>query len=216
MKTEIKQYLSRLKNWQSELTKLHEIIVDCGLEEDYKWMHPCYTYNEKNIVLIHEFKDYCAILFHKGALMKDPENILVQQTENTQSARQIRFTELVVIEELESIIKQYIKEAIVIEQSGLKVERKATADYEMPEELEQKFKGNPAFEKAFYQLTLGRQKVYLLHFANTKQSKTRIARIENNLQRILDGYGLKDCTCGLSKRKPNCDGSHKQLVSLNI
>ncbi len=207
----VNKYLNGLKKWQAELTKLRGIIIDCGLDEDFKWMHPCYSDNGKNIVLIHEFKDYCAILFHKGALLKDPGNILVQQTKNTQSARQIRFTDKPEIEELEPIIKQYIKEAIGIEKSGLKVKKKKTSDFEMPEELKQKFKENPELEKAFNSLTLGRQKGYLLHFAQPKQSKTKILRIEKNAHRILDGYGLNDCVCGLSKRKPNCDGSHKQL-----
>jgi uncharacterized protein YdeI (YjbR/CyaY-like superfamily) len=211
MNEDVNRYLNGLKKWKSELTRLREIILDCGLLEDFKWMHPCYTDNGKNIVLIHEFKDYCAILFHKGALLKDPENILVQQTENVQSARQIRFTDLPEIEELEPTIKKYIREAIEIEKSGKKVEKKKTSDYEAPEELEQKFAENPAFKKAFGKLTAGRQKGYLLHFSKPKQSKTKKSRIENNLERIMDGYGLNDCVCGLSNRMPNCDGSHKQL-----
>ncbi|MCW5518817.1 YdeI/OmpD-associated family protein [Aureitalea sp. L0-47] len=211
MNEDVNRYLNGLKKWKSELTMLREIILDCGLLEDFKWMHPCYTDNGKNIVLIHEFKDYCAILFHKGALLKDPENILVQQTENVQSARQIRFTDLPEIEELEPTIKKYIREAIEIEKSGKKVEKKKTSDYEAPEELQQKFAENPAFKKAFGKLTAGRQKGYLLHFSKPKQSKTKTSRIENNLERIMDGYGLNDCVCGLSNRMPNCDGSHKQL-----
>lgn len=213
MKKEVEKYLNGLKKWQDELKNLRKIIVDCGLDEDFKWMHPSYSDNGKNIVLIHEFKDYCAILFQKGALLKDPKNILVQQTENTQSARQIRFTNTEQIAELEKTIKEYINEAIEIEKSGKKVEKKKTSDYETPEELEQKFTENPDFKKAFHRLTSGRQKGYLLHFSKPKQSKTKISRIENNVHRIMDGYGLNDCTCGLSKRKPNCDGSHKQLES---
>lgn len=213
MNEEVEKYLNGLKKWQDELKYLREIIVNCGLDEDFKWMHPSYSNNGKNIVLIHEFKDYCAILFQKGALLKDPKNILVQQTENTQSARQIRFTNTEQIAELEKTIKAYINEAIEIEKSGKKVEKKKPSDYETPEELKQKFAENPDFEKAFKKLTAGRQKGYLLHFSKPKQSKTKISRIENNIQRIMDGYGLTDCTCGLSKRKPNCDGSHKQLIN---
>lgn len=211
MNEEVNKYLNGLKKWKTELTKVREIILECGLKEEFKWMHPCYTDNGKNIVLIHEFKDYCAILFHKGALLKDPENILVQQTENVQSARQIRFTDIPEIEELKLTIKEYIKEAIEIEKSGKKVEKKNTSDFNTPKELEQKFEENPDFKEAFEKLTAGRQRGYLLHFDKPKQSKTKTTRIEKNMERILDGYGLTDCTCGLSKRKPNCDGSHKQL-----
>jgi uncharacterized protein YdeI (YjbR/CyaY-like superfamily) len=208
---EVNKFLNDLKKWKERLIKLREIILDCGLHEEFKWMHPCYVDNGKNIVLIHEFKDYCAILFHKGALLKDSENILIQQTENVQSARQIRFTDLQEILELEPIIKQYIKEAIGIEKSGLKIKKKKTSDFKMPEELDQKFKENPNFEKAFKRLTAGRQRGYLLHFAKPKQPKTKISRIEKSMDRIFNGYGLNDCTCGLSKRKAICDGSHKQL-----
>ncbi len=211
MNEEVNKYLNGLKKWKTELTKLREIILECGLKEEFKWMHPCYTENEKNIVLIHEFKDYCAILFHKGVLLKDPENILVQQTENVQSARQIRFTDLPEIEELKPTIKEYIEEAIEIEKSGKKIEKKKTSEFNTPRELEQKFEENPDFKKAFKNLTAGRQRGYLLHFDKPKQSKTKTSRIEKNMERIMDGYGLNDCVCGLSNRMPNCDGSHKQL-----
>lgn len=211
MSEEVNKYLNGLKKWKTELTKLREIISECGLKEEFKWMHPCYTDNGKNIVLIHEFKDYCAILFHKGVLLKDPENILVQQTENVQSARQIRFTDLPEIEELKPTIKAYIEEAIEIEKSGKKIEKKKTSDFNIPKELEQKFVENPDFKKAFKKLTAGRQRGYLLHFDKPKQSKTKTSRIEKNMERIMDGYGLNDCVCGLSNRMPNCDGSHKQL-----
>ncbi|MCL4118654.1 UNVERIFIED_CONTAM: hypothetical protein GTU68_005451 [Idotea baltica] len=200
---------------EKELTRLRELIVDCGLTEEYKWMHPCYTYKEKNIVLIHEFKNYCAILFHKGALLDDSKNVLVQQTENTQSARQIRFTNILEIEDLKSTIKEYIYEAIEVEKAGLKVKKKKTAEFKIPKELMDIFKERPEFKKAFYNLTDGRQRGYFLHFSKPKQSKTRQSQVEKNIERIIDGYGLNDCTCGLSKRKPNCDGSHKQLKSNN-
>lgn len=211
MNQNVNNYLNSLKKWRDELTELRKIILDCRLTEDFKWMHPCYTYNDKNIVLIHEFKAYCAILFHKGALLKDPENILVQQTENTQSARQIRFKERLEIVELTPIIKAYIKEAIEVEKSGLKIAKKKISEFKMPKELEQIFKHNPEFENAFKSLTGGRQRGYLLHFSKPKQSKTIISRIEKNRNRIFHGKGLNDCICGLSKRMPNCDGSHKQL-----
>lgn len=211
MNKEVIKYLNGLEKWQSELTELRKIILDCGLKEDYKWMHPSYSENGKNIVLIHEFKYYCAILFQKGVLLKDTENILVQQTEHTQAARQIRFTGLSKIIELEPIIKKYIIEAIEIEKLELKVKMKKTTDFEMPNELKHLFENNPKFEKAFKKLSEGRQRGYLLHFITPKQSQTKISRIENSMKRIFEGYGLTDCTCGLSKRKPNCDVSHKQL-----
>lgn len=211
MNEEVNKYLYGLKKWKTELTKLHEIILECGLKEEFKWMHPCYTDNGKNIVLIHGFKDYCAILFHKGVLLKDFENLLVQQTKNVQSARQIRFTDIPEINALESTIKEYIKEAIRIEKSGKKIEKKKTSDFNTSKELEQTFKKNPDFKKAFENLTTGRKRGYLLHFDQPKQSKTKTSRIEKNMERIMDGYGLNDCVCGLSKRKPTCDGSHKKL-----
>lgn len=213
MNQEVTNYLNGLKKWRSEMIELRRIILDCRLKEEYKWMHPNYCDNEKNIVLIHEFKGYCAILFHKGALLKDPENLLIQQTENVQSARQIRFTDVLEIYELEPIIKNYIKEAIETEKSGIKIKKKKTSDFEIPIELKQTFKEHTDFENAFKNLTPGRQRGYLLHFAKPKQSKTKLSRIEKNMERIMDGYGLNDCTCGLSNRKPNCDGAHKQLES---
>lgn len=211
MNPKVDTFLNNLTSWQPELSRLCELIIDCGLTEDYKWMHPCYTYNSKNIVLIHGFKEYCGLLFYKGALLKDPYDVLVQQTENTQSARQIRFTSLSEIEDLRRTIKEYIFEAIEVEKAGLKIKKKETADFDMPEELSEKFNELPDFEKAFKKLTLGRQRGYLLNFSKPKQVNTRKSQIERNIERILDGYGIHDCTCGLSKRKPNCDGSHKQI-----
>ena len=215
MTKEVEKYLNSLKKWQEELIRLHELILDCGLTEEFKWKHPCFTYNNKNIVLIQGFKEYCAILFYKGALLKDPKNVLIQQTENTQSGRQIRFTDISEIEALKTIIKEYIYEAVEVEKAGLKVTMKKTSDFEMPEELEKLFKDNPEFKKAFKNLTEGRQKGYLLYFSKAKQSTTRISRIEKNTERIFNGKGLNDCICGLSKRMPNCDGSHKQLESID-
>lgn len=211
MNPEVEKYLDNLTKWRKELTILRQTINTCGLTEDFKWMHPCYSDKNKNIALIHEFKDYCAILFIKGTLLNDTKNILVQQTENTQSARQIRFSSLAEIVALESVIKEYIYEAIEVERANLKIPKKATSDFEMPAELLQKFEENLDLKNAFNKLTEGRKRGYLLHFAQAKQAQTRIVRIEKNTERILKGIGLKDCTCGLSKRKPNCDGSHKQL-----
>ncbi len=215
MNKKVDDYLNNLKTWQDEQKRLRELILNCGLTEDFKWMHPCYTYKNKNIVLFHGFKEYCAILFMKGALLSDYKGILIQQTENTQFGRQIRFKHISEINTLEPTIKEYIYEAIEIEKLGLKVETKKTADFEIPEELKQVFSENPDLKIAFDNLTPGRQRGYLLHFAKPKQSKTRLARIENNINRIFKGKGLHDCICGRSKRMPNCDGSHKQLEKTN-
>ncbi|WP_226527073.1 DUF1801 domain-containing protein [Metabacillus niabensis] len=206
----VDDFLSEEKNWKEEFVKLREIVLGCELTEDFKWMHPCYTLNGKNIVLIHGFKDYCALLFHKGALLKDSEKILIQQTENVQSARQIRFTTLQEIVEMESTIKAYIQEAIEVEKAGLevKVEKKEII---IPEELQTKFDELPALKTAFEALTPGRQRAYILHFTQPKQAKTRESRIMKSIERILIGKGLNDCICGLSKRMPNCDGSHKNI-----
>lgn len=214
MNPNVNTYLNNLKHWQKELTMLRALMLECGLSETYKWKHPCYTYKHKNIAILHEFKDYCGISFFKGALLKDPENLLVQPTENMQAGRQLRFTNPKDIHTHKDTIKSYVFEAIEIEKQGLKVAFKKLSDYDVPEELQHMFSKNPDFETAFNKLTPGRQKGYLLHFTKPKQSKTRLSRIEKNIERIMDGYGLNDCVCGLSKRKPNCDGSHKQLLKV--
>jgi uncharacterized protein YdeI (YjbR/CyaY-like superfamily) len=211
MNQKVNKYLNELLKWQDELKYLRRIILDCGLDEDFKWMHPSYSNKGKNIVLIHEFNDYCAILFHKGTLLKDTENILIQQTENTREARQLRFTNTEEIAQLEDTVKEYIAEAVQIEISGLKVEKTKVSDFDPPEELQKLFAEQPEFEEAFKKLTAGRQKGYMLHFSKPKQSKTKTSRIEGCIKRIMDGYGLNDCVCGLSNRMPMCDGSHKQL-----
>jgi uncharacterized protein YdeI (YjbR/CyaY-like superfamily) len=212
MNQEVTKYISKLDKWNNEITLLRKLILDCGLVENYKWTRPCYTFLDKNILLIHEFKNYCAILFFKGSLLNDSKNILIQQTENTQSARQIRFTSTIEINQLKSVIKEYIHEAIQVEKLGIQIVKKKTTEFEIPEELKQLFNENPELKKAFKNLTPGRQRGYLLHFTKPKQAKTRISRIRKNTDRILNGYGLNDCNCGLTKRRPNCDGSHKQLV----
>jgi uncharacterized protein YdeI (YjbR/CyaY-like superfamily) len=185
-------YLSKIKTWKDESVKLREIILDCDLTEDYKWMHPCYTVNRKNVVLIHGFKEYCAIMFLKGSLLKDPHGILIQQTNNVQGGRQIRFTNLEQIIEQEEILKAYIREAIEVEQAGLKVEKKEVEQFAVPEELQQQFDANPAFQEAFEALTPGRQRAYLYHFSQPKQSKTKTSRIEKCMQPIMEGKGLND------------------------
>lgn len=188
----IDPFFRKEKRWKEEFEKLRDIVLDCELIEDFKWMHPCYTYNGKNVVLIHGFKEYCALLFHKGALLKDPHGILIQQTENVQSARQIRFTSAQQIEDMQLIIKSYIDEAIEVEKAGLKVEMKKTADYAVPEELENKFAEIPDLKTAFERLTPGRQRGYLYYFSQPKQSRTRESRIEKYIPHILDGKGMDD------------------------
>lgn len=185
-------FLSKAKNWQGEFGKLREIALASGLVEDLKWGQPCYTLDNANIVLIHGFKDYCAYLFFKGALLKDPENILVQQTENVQAARQIRFTSVQQIEKMKGVLKTYIREAIEIEKSGLSVEFKKTEEFPVPEEFQKHLDETPGLKDAFEALTPGRQRGYLLHFASAKQSKTREARIEKCIPMIFDGLGLND------------------------
>ncbi|MCM3176100.1 YdeI family protein [Paenibacillus sp. MER 99-2] len=188
----VDEYLSKAKTWKEESVRLREIILDCGLTEDYKWMHPCYTAQNKNVVIIHGFKEYCALLFHKGALLKDTDGILIQQTNNVQAARQIRFTNVKQIDEMEHLIKAYIHEAVEIEKSGQKVEMKQTAEYAIPEELSQKFDKMPELKTAFEALTPGRQRAYLFYFSDAKQSKTRASRVEKYVKPILEGKGLND------------------------
>lgn len=188
--TKLDPYFNKLKTWKEESELLRTIVLDCGLTEDFKWMHPCYTLDDKNIVLIHGFNDYCALLFHKGALLKDPHGILVQQTENVQAARQIRFTSVQQIEEMQLILKTYIDEAIEVEKAGLQVTFKK--EYAIPEELQNKFVELPDLKTAFEALTPGRQRGYILHFSQPKQSKTRESRIEKYMGHILSGKGIDD------------------------
>lgn len=185
-------FINKAEKWQEEYKKLREIVLDCELTEELKWGVPCYTLDNKNVVLIHGFKEYCAYLFVKGALMQDANGILIQQTENVQSARQVRFANLQEIIDLEHVLKAYINEAIEVEKVGLKVEMKQTADYEVPEEFQQKLDSDPALKAAFQALTPGRQRAYLYYFSSAKQSKTREARVEKYIPQILDGKGLND------------------------
>jgi uncharacterized protein YdeI (YjbR/CyaY-like superfamily) len=188
----VDSYLQRIKTWQRESKELRAIILSCGLTEEFKWGHPCYTFQDSNIVLIHGFKEYCALLFFKGALFNDPKGILIQQTKNVQAARQIRFTSTAQIAKMKPTLKSYIHQAIKIEKAGLQVELKKTEDYAMPDELQQKLQRVPALKTAFEALTPGRQRAYIYYFSSAKQSKTREARIEKHMDQILDGLGLDD------------------------
>ncbi|MEH7377028.1 YdeI/OmpD-associated family protein [Neobacillus drentensis] len=192
MNPKVDEFLSKAKQWKEEYEKLRNIVLDCELTEEFKWMHPCYTFEEKNIVLIHGFKEYCALLFHKGALLEDAHGILIQQTENVQAARQIRFTNVQEIVEMESILKAYIYEAIEVEKAGLEVNFKKNTEFIIPEELQNKFDEIPALKTAFEALTPGRQRAYILYFSQAKQSKTRESRVEKYMQQILNGKGLND------------------------
>ena len=185
-------YFNKAKKWQEEIRELRMNLLDCGLTEELKWGVPCYTFQKGNIVLIHVFKEYCALLFFKGALLNDANGILVQQTKNVQAGRQMRFTSVRGILEMEAIVKAYIYEAIELEKAGLKVELKKTTQFIIPEEFENKIKEVPALKTAFYALTPGRQRAYLLHFSAPKQSKTRESRVEKCVQQIINGKGLGD------------------------
>jgi uncharacterized protein YdeI (YjbR/CyaY-like superfamily) len=192
MNPKVDFYFNKATKWQAELEQLRIIVLGCGLIEELKWGVPCYTLNGSNVLLLHDFKEYCAILFHKGVLLKDDNVILIQQTENVQSARQIRFTNIRQIVDMETIIKTYIFEAIEVEKAGLKVELKKPAEFKVAEEFQTKLDEHPTLKTAFEALTPGRQRAYLLHFAQPKQAKTRETRVENCMPQILDGKGLND------------------------
>jgi uncharacterized protein YdeI (YjbR/CyaY-like superfamily) len=192
MNPKVDAYLQQATAWQEELQKLRAIILGCKLDEELKWGVPCYTHQGSNIVLIHTFKDYCAILFFKGALLKDEEGILVQQTKNVQAARQIRFTSPAQVDQLRGAIKAYVKAAIAVEQAGLEVPFKTTADFDMAEEFQARLDDSPALQEAFEALTPGRQRAYLLYFSEAKQAATRTARVDKCVPHILAGKGLKD------------------------
>ena len=192
MNSKVDWFFSKDTQWQKEYEKLRTIILDCGLTEELKWGCPCYTFQGHNIVLIHGFKEYCALLFFKGALLNDANGILIQQTKNVQSARQVRFTDVREIVKMEKILKAYVYEAIEVEKAGLKVQLKKTSEYEIPEEFQKQLDKKPALKKAFYALTPGRQRAYIFYFAQAKQSKTREARVEKSMKQILKGKGLND------------------------
>jgi uncharacterized protein YdeI (YjbR/CyaY-like superfamily) len=192
MNPKVDWYFEKPKKWQKELQAMRSIALECNLTEDLKWGCPCYTFEKKNIVLIHDFKEYCAYLFFKGAILKDPKGILIQQTENVQAARQIRFTNVKDIVKMKKVLQRYIYEAVKVEDAGLKVPLKKTKEFKMPEEFETRLKKNAALKKAFYALTPGRQRGYLLYFASAKQAKTRESRIGKYVDHILEGMGLED------------------------
>lgn len=192
MNPKVDAFLRNAKKWREEFATLRRIVLDCPLTEELKWGVPCYTFQEKNIVLIHGFKEYCALLFPQGALLKDADRILIQQTENVQAARQIRFTDAREIVQMEPILKAYIQEAIEAEKAGLKVNLKKTSEFKIPEEFQKKLDASPALKTAFTALTPGRQRAYILYFSQPKQSKTRVARVEKCMQQILKGKGLND------------------------
>jgi len=194
MNPKVDFYFSKAKKWQKEIKQLRMIVLDCGLIEELKWGVPCYTFQKSNIVLIHVFKEYCALLFFKGALLHDPNGILIQQTKNVQAARQIRFTNVREIVERELILKAYIYEAIEVEKAGLRVPLKKTEEFKIPEEFQKKLfhQDGHALKKAFNALTPGRQRAYIFYFSQPKQSKTRESRVEKYIQQILNGKGLND------------------------
>jgi uncharacterized protein YdeI (YjbR/CyaY-like superfamily) len=192
MNPKVDAFLSRAKKWREEMGKLRMIVLDCPLVEELKWGKPCYTFQESNIVLIHGFKEYCALLFFKGVLLKDAKGFLIQQTENVQSARQIRFTDARAIAEMEPVLKAYVSEAIEVEKAGLKVNYKKNTELTFPKEFRDKLDENPALKRAFGALTPGRQRAYNLYFSAAKQSKTRQSRVEKCARQILRGKGLND------------------------
>lgn len=188
----VDSFLSRASQWQTAFEQLRAILIETDLTEDFKWGKPCYTFEDSNIVLMHGFNDYCALLFIKGVLLKDPAGILIQQTENTQSARQIRFTHVDEIVEMEHLIQAYVAEAIEVEKAGLEVDFKDTSEFEVVPEFQAKLDENPQLQIAFEALTPGRQRGYLLHFSGAKQSKTRASRVEKCIPKILEGKGFHD------------------------
>ncbi len=211
MQEKINAFFEKGSAWQECMQALRKIVLQCGLDETMKWNVPCYMHEGKNILLLHGFKHYCAINFFKGALLSDKEQLLIQQTENVQAGRQIRFTEARTIKKQAAILEAYIKEAIALEHNKINLPLPEKKSQHLPDELLQQFSNNASLEAAFKALTPGRQRGYLLHFTEAKQSATITKRILAAQSKILMGKGLHDCTCGLSKRMPQCDGSHKLL-----
>ena len=210
MNMKVGSYISKLKTWKAEMEALRAILHEFPLTEELKWGKPCYTFENSNIIIIQGFKEYCGLLFFKGALLKDAKGLLVKPGENTQGGRLIKFKTVQEITKLKTPIKSYIKEAIEVEKLGLKIEP-MDKELVLPDELLAIFKKNAPFKKAFNALTPGRQRAYNMFFTAAKQSATRETRIEKYKKQILDGKGINDCTCGLSLKMPYCDGSHRQL-----
>jgi uncharacterized protein YdeI (YjbR/CyaY-like superfamily) len=211
MNPQVDEFLEKAKKWQAEMKLLREIVLECNLTEEFKWRQPCYSINGKNVLFLSSLKEYGVLAFFKGALLSDQAKILARAGENTQGMRMIRFTNCEQIKALRSEIKQYIFEAVEIEKAGLKVPKTDVASPSYPTELVEVFDKNAEFQEAFEKLTPGRQRAYILHFSSAKQAETRFSRIEKYSPRILNGKGIDDCICGLSKRMPSCDGSHKFL-----
>jgi uncharacterized protein YdeI (YjbR/CyaY-like superfamily) len=211
MNPKVDDFINNAQKWQPEIKQLRILLLDCGLTEEFKWRNPCYTFQGNNVVIIGSFKEYCTLSFFKGTLLQDSNGILSKPGENSQAVRFFKFTNVEQIIEQQSIIKAYIYEAIEIEKAGLKVIFKSNTELELEAELQIALDKNPALKTAFQALTPGRQRAYNLYFSEAKQSKTRETRIEKYTQRILNGKGINDCICGLSKKMPNCDGSHKYI-----
>jgi uncharacterized protein YdeI (YjbR/CyaY-like superfamily) len=210
MNEKVSAYIGKVKNWQAEMKALRAMLIEFPLTEELKWGKPCYAFENSNIIIIQGFKEYCGLLFFKGALLKDAKGLLVKPGENTQGGRLLKFTSVQEINKLTTTIKSYIKEAIEVEKKGLKIEPINT-ELVLPEELLVQFKKSASFKKAFNALTPGRQRAYNMFFTAAKQAATRETRIEKYKDQIMSGKGINDCTCGLSQKMPYCDGSHKQL-----
>ena len=215
MNPKVDEFISSATKWQPEIKQLRLLLLDCGLTEEFKWRMPCYCFKGNNIVLIGSFKEFCTLSIFKGILLQDSNGILSKPGENSQSMRFFKFTNLEEITDNQSIINAYIYEAIEIEKAGLKVIFKSNTELELVEELQIAFDKNPDLKTAFNALTPGRQRAYNLHFSEAKQSKTRETRIEKYTQRIMNGKGINDCICGMSKKMPSCDGSHKYIREEN-
>jgi uncharacterized protein YdeI (YjbR/CyaY-like superfamily) len=211
MNSKVDAYIDNASKWKKELEVLRAILLDCGLTEELKWGSPCYSFKKSNVAIIGELKDSCVLSFFKGALLQDANGILSKPGENSQHARLIRFTNVNTILDLKSVLKAYIFEAIEVEKAGLKIDSSESKQLGIPEEFQHKINENPSLKTAFEALTPGRQRAYLIYFSAAKQSKSRVARIEKYTQRILSGKGINDCTCGVSKKMPGCDGSHKYI-----
>ncbi len=189
---EVDAFMDGARQWREEFARLRAIALDCGLTEELKWRAPCYTFQDKNVVILQGFKEYCALMFFKGALLTDPDGVLVAPGKHMQAGRQVRFTDVDEVTEMEATLTAYIDEAIEAEKAGLKVKLKKTSEYAVPEEFQRELDGDPALKTAFHALTPGRQRAYILHFSGAKRSKTRASRVEKHRQRILDGKGLND------------------------
>jgi len=208
---EVTALLNNTTNWKEEMLLLRELLLSCGLTETVKWRQACYMFGNQNVVILSSFKNYCALNFFKGSLLKDELGLLTKAGEHTQGGRQMRFSDLSEIQGYEAEIKTYIFEAIEVEKAGLKVENTGLKELKYPLELSERFKLDSELKDAFLRLTPGRQRAYIMHFSEAKQAATRMNRIDKMRERILKGKGMNDCICGLSKRMPNCDGSHKML-----